>query len=99
MEASMEEKTLATRRVFEGRALTVEVLDIAMPDGRRTTREVLRHSGAVCILAELPDGRFVLVRQYRKAVERTLLECVAGCMEPGETPEEAARREKRAESG
>lgn len=99
MEASMEEKTLATRRVFEGRALSVEVLDIAMPDGRRTTREVLRHSGAVCILAELPDGRFVLVRQYRKAVERTLLECVAGCMEPGETPEEAARRETREESG
>lgn len=95
----MEEKTLATRRVFEGRALTVDVLDIAMPDGRKTTREVLRHRGAVCVLGELPDGRFVLVRQYRKAVERTLLECVAGCMEEGETPEDSARRETREESG
>lgn len=99
MDDPMKETTLSTRRVFEGRALTVEVLDIAMPDGRKTTREVLRHSGAVCILGELPDGRFVLVRQYRKAVERTLLECVAGCIEPGERPEEAACRETREESG
>ncbi len=95
----MREATLATRRIFEGRALTIDVLDIQMPDGRKTTREVLRHRGAVCILGELPDGRFVLVRQYRKAVEQTLLECVAGCMEPGETPEKAARRETREESG
>ena len=69
------------------------------PDGRKTTREILRHRGAVCILGQLPDGRFILVRQYRKAVEQTLLECVAGCMEEGETPEESARRETREESG
>ncbi len=95
----MHEKTLASRRIFEGRALTIDILDIEMPDGRKTTREVLRHRGAVCILGQLPDGRFVLVRQYRKAVEQTLLECVAGCMEPGESPEESARRETREESG
>ena len=51
------EKTLATRRAFEGRAVVVDVLDIEMPDGRRTTREVMRHRGAVCILCQLPDGR------------------------------------------
>ena len=95
----MTEKTLATRRIFEGRALTIDILDIEMPDGRKTTREILRHRGAVCILGELPDGRFIFVRQYRKAVERTLLECVAGCMEEGETPEQAACRETREESG
>lgn len=98
-EDPMHEKTLATRRIFEGRALTVDVLDIEMPDGRRTTREVLRHRGAVCVLGRLPDGRFVFVRQYRKAVERTLLECVAGCIEAGEAPEAAACRETREESG
>ncbi len=99
MHDSMAEKTLATRRIFEGRALTIDVLDIEMPDGRTSTREVLRHRGAVCILCELPDGGFVLVRQYRKAVEQTLLECVAGCIDLGETPEEAALRETREESG
>ena len=93
------EKTLAVRRAFEGRAVVVDVLDIEMPDGRKTTREVMRHRGAVCILCQLPDGRYVLVRQFRKAVERALLEVVAGCMEPGETPEESARRETQEESG
>lgn len=95
----MEEKTLNTRRIFEGRALTIDVLDIELPTGRTSTREVLRHRGAVCILAQHPDGDFVLVRQYRKAVEKTLLECVAGCMEAGEAPELAALRETREESG
>jgi ADP-ribose pyrophosphatase len=95
----MTEKTLATRRIFEGRALTIDILDIELPTGRTSTREVLRHRGAVCILAQRPDGQFVLVRQYRKAVERTLLECVAGCMEEGEAPESAALRETREESG
>lgn len=95
----MREATLGSRRIFEGRALTIDILDIRMPDGRKTTREVLRHRGAVCVLGELPDGRFVFVRQYRKAVEQTLLECVAGCMEEGETPEQSARRETREESG
>lgn len=96
---SMVEKTLAERRIFEGRALTIDILDIELPTGRKSTREVLRHRGAVCILAQRPDGAFVLVRQYRKAVERTLLECVAGCMEKGEAPESAAMRETREESG
>ncbi len=99
MDESMFEPTLATHRIFEGRALTIDVLDIAMPDGRKTTREVLRHRGAVCILCERPDGKFVFVRQYRKAVEKVLLECVAGCMDAGETPEQAAARETREESG
>lgn len=95
----MTEKTLSSERIFEGRALTIDVLQIELPDGRRSTREVLRHRGAVCILAQRPDGRFVLVRQYRKAVERTLLECVAGCLEENESPESAALRETREESG
>ncbi len=95
----MREETLATRRIFEGRALTIDILDIRMPDGRESTREVLRHRGAVCILCERAEGDFVLVRQHRKAVERTLLECVAGCMDEGETPAVAAARETREETG
>lgn len=99
MQADLTEKTLGSRRIFEGRALTIDILDIELPTGRTSIREVLRHRGAVCILAQRPDGRFVLVRQYRKAVEKTLLECVAGCMEADEPPESAALRETREESG
>ena len=99
MQDPMTEKTLATRRAFEGRAITVDILDIELPTGRQSIREVMRHRGAVCILAQRPDGKFVFVRQYRKAVEKTLLECVAGCMEAGEPPESAALRETREETG
>lgn len=95
----MEEKTLACRTVFAGRVLRIDVVDVELPGGRRSTREIVRHRGAVVVLAERPDGRFVLVRQYRLAVGETLLEAVAGGIEAGETPEAAARRELVEESG
>lgn len=95
----MTEKTLSTRTVFQGRALQIDVLDVELPGGRRSTREIVRHPGAVVVLAERPDSCFVLVRQYRKAVEEVLLEMVAGTLEPGEDPAAAARRELAEESG
>lgn len=96
---NLTEKTLEIKRVFEGRALTIDVASVELPNGRRSTREIVRHRGAAVILGQRPDGRFVLVRQYRRAVEQTLLEVVAGCLEQGEAPEEGARREMEEESG
>ena len=99
MRMNLTEKTLEVKRAFEGRALTIDVASIELPNGRRSVREIVRHRGAAVILGERPDGRFVLVRQYRKAVELALLEMVAGCLEEGEAPEAAARREMEEESG
>jgi len=95
----MFERTVASKTVFQGRALRVDVLDVELPNGRRSTREIVRHRGAVVVLLERPDGAFVLVRQYRRAIDEVLLEVVAGCLEPGEAPEVAARRETQEESG
>ena len=95
----LTEKTLGVKRVFEGRALTIDVAEIEMPNGRRSTREIVRHRGAAVILGQRPDGKFVLVRQYRRAIEETLLEVVAGCLEEGEPAEEGARRAMEEESG
>lgn len=95
----LTEKTLAMRRGFEGRALTLDIIDVELPGGRRTTREVIRHRGAAVILARRPDGTFIFVRQYRKAVERTLLEVSAGCIEPGEPVDTCAVRELAEETG
>lgn len=95
----MIERTLASRTVFKGRALQIDVLDVELPDGRRSVREIVRHCGAVVVLAERPDGAFVLVRQYRRAVDEILLEMVAGGMDAGELPEAAARRELAEETG
>ena len=95
----LTEKTLATERKYTGKIISVDVLDIELPDGRRAKREVIRHGNAVAILARRPDGRFVFVRQYRKAAEEALVEVIAGGLEPGEDPVEGARRETAEETG
>ena len=93
------EKTISMHNGFTGHAVTVDVIDIELPDGRRSVREVVRHRGAVAILARKPNGNFVFVKQYRKCIERAYLEIAAGCMEVGEAPDVAAHRELREESG
>ena len=95
----MHESTIGSRRVFEGRLLDVDVLDVELDSGRQSVREIVRHGGAAVVLAQRPDGRFVLVRQYRKPVERVLTEAVAGTLEEGEDPRDCARRELEEETG
>lgn len=93
------ERTLSSRIAFSGRLLKVEVVDVELEPGVRAIREIIRHPGAVAIVARCPDSRYVLVRQFRKAAEQALLEIVAGGLEPGEAPEDCARREIREETG
>lgn len=95
----LTEKTLSTTKIYDGRIVRLEVLDVELPDGRKARREVARHSQAVAILARRPDGKFIFVHQYRKPVDAALLEIIAGCMEQGEDPEESARREVAEETG
>ena len=64
------EKTLATTRTYTGKIVNVDVLDVELPDGRRAKREIVRRGNAVAILARRPDGKFVFVKQYRKAAEQ-----------------------------
>ena len=93
------EKTLACERKYTGRIINVDLIDIELPDGRKAKREVVRHGNAVAILARRPDGKFVFVKQYRKAAEEALIEVIAGGLEAGEDPIEGARRETAEETG
>ena len=93
------EKTLASQRMYTGRIISVDLVDIELPDGRKAKREVVRHGNAVAILARRPDGKFVFVKQYRKAAEEALIEVIAGGLEAGEEPIEGARRETAEETG
>ncbi len=93
------ESTLSTKQVYAGRAVQLEVQQVALPDGRTSQREIVRHPGAVVVLAERTDGQFVFVRQFRKAIEMDLLETVAGTLDPGEDPATCAERELREETG
>ena len=89
---------------FSGRLLRVELDRAQEPVGPHeygpvVRREVVRHPGAVAVVAMTPDRKLVLVRQYRYAARRFLLEIPAGTREPGEDPEDTARRELREETG
>ncbi len=79
--------------------MRLEIQKVALADRRIGHREIVRHPGGVAVVSELPDGRFIFIRQYRKPVEQDLLELPAGCIEKGETPEECAQREIREETG
>jgi len=95
----LTEKTLATERKYTGKIISVDLLDVELPDGRKAKREVIRHGNAVAILARRLDGMFVSVNQYRKDAEEALIEVIAGGLEPGEDPIEGAKRETAEETG
>jgi ADP-ribose pyrophosphatase len=95
----MHEKTIARKTVFEGRLVRVETLDVELENGQRAYRELVRHPGAVCVLVRAPDGRLALVRQFRVGAQKQMLEVVAGLLDAGENPDDAARREVREETG
>lgn len=95
----MSETTLESQWGFKGRLINVEVLTVELADGLRARREIVRHRGAVVVLARRPDGCFLLVRQFRKAVERNLLEVVAGTRDGQEDWSDCAARELAEETG
>ena len=89
---------MSSRRAFSGRLLALRVDEVELESGRRATREVIEHPGAVAILAW--DGeRLAAVRQWRQAAAAELLELPAGTLEPGESPLITAQRELAEECG
>ena len=95
----MNEKTIGAKTIYDGRVLRLEVLDVELESGLRTSREVVRHSGAAVVLAQLPDGNFLFVRQFRKPLDMDVLEAIAGLVEKGEDADACAAREVEEETG
>jgi ADP-ribose pyrophosphatase len=94
----MEERTLGSEHPWRGRRIAVRIDRVERADGHATTREIVEHPGAVAILAW--DGeRLAMVRQWRHAAGRELLEIPAGTLEPDEEPAATARRELAEEVG
>ncbi len=93
------EIAIGSRDGYAGNFLRVRVDDVRLPSGRTSTREVVEHPGAVAILAVTSDDHLLLVRQFRYAVGRAVLELPAGTREPDEPPAETARRELIEETG
>lgn len=93
------EKTLSSRLLHEGKNFDFLVDEVELPNGHVTQRDIVRHPGAVAIVPLLGDGRVALIRQYRYAAGKNLLEIPAGTLEQGEPPLECAARELREETG
>jgi ADP-ribose pyrophosphatase len=93
------EKRLSSDRIFEGQILNLRVDRVRMPDGRESTREIIEHSAAVAIVPVDAEDNVLLVRQYRYALGKELLEVPAGGVDGDEDPEEAVRREMQEETG
>ncbi len=97
---ALVEKTVKEERVFDGKVVKVHLLDVTLPNGRPAVREVVRHRGASAVVPVDADSMVTLVRQYRAAVGRVLLEIPAGKLDfEGEDRLAAARRELREETG
>ncbi len=93
------ETVIKRETIYEGRIVNLYVETVQLPDGHTTQREIIRHGGAVAMVPLHEDGRVTLVRQYRLAAGRELLEVPAGTLEPGEDPLACAARELQEEAG
>src|SRR5438132_7557355 len=87
------------REIYAGRIVTLRLKYLARPDGRRLLREIIEHAPGAAVVAVQEDGQVLLVRQHRPAVDAQILELPAGLIDPGETPEQCARRELAEETG
>lgn len=98
-DAGLAEYPLTEDVAWTGRIFNVNRLQVELPDGRRALRDVVRHPGAVAIVALTEEGRICLVRQYRTALGRVTVEIPAGKLSAGEDPLECANRELLEETG
>ena len=99
IDPSLAEKTLSKKMGFDGELLKLEVEVVELPNGKTATREIIRHPGAVAIVCLNEENKIVLVRQFRKPLDKTLLEIPAGKLEYSEDHLECAKRELLEETG
>ncbi len=94
-----EEKTIQTEEIYNGKVVKLRVDEVSLPNGKTSKRELLSHQGAAAVIPVTKDNKIVFVRQYRKAIEKMLIEIPAGIIDKGEQPERTAVRELEEETG
>lgn len=97
--ARAKSKVLRSKIIYKGPIFGIRRDEVLEPTGVRTVREVITHPGSVVVLPVLPDGRIVLIRQWRHATRLFMWELVAGRIDAGENVREAAARELIEETG
>ena len=95
----LDETTISSEQGFNGGLLKLWVDKVKLPNGDTSTREYIKHQGAVAILPVLEDGSIIFVKQYRYAVSSVIYEIPAGKLEKGEEHLPSAQRELSEETG
>lgn len=94
-----EEKTMKSEKLYEGKIINLRIDTVELPDKKYSKREIVEHPGGVAIVGITDENEILLVKQYRKAVDRVLLELPAGKIEVNEEPKETAFKELKEETG
>ncbi len=92
-------KVLSSKVVFHGDIFDVRKEKVREPQGVIAERDVVTHPGSVVVMPVFPDGRILMIRQYRHSAKQYLWELVAGRKDPGETFLHGAHRELKEETG
>lgn len=95
----LEEKTVDSKEVYKGRIFYVTSDTALLENGKEADRDVVHHSGGVCVIPVTDDNEVLMVKQYRYPHHRVLLEVPAGKLEPGENHYDAGKRELLEETG
>lgn len=96
---TFEEKTLSSEMIYEGAILNLRRDKVEVINGRTSHREIVEHNGGVAMIAIKEDGKVIMVRQFRKPIEKVIMEIPAGKIEKGEEPYNTAVRELKEETG
>ena len=96
---NLEEKPIKSKMVFQGQLLEIYRDKVLLPNGEACIREWVDHPGAVCCIPILPSGKIALIKQYRYAVKKEMIELPAGKLDNKEIPEACALRELEEEIG
>ena len=97
--SKLKETKLKSTIVYQGSLLDVRKDEVTLPNGNISTREWIKHPGAVCMIPILPNGNIGLIRQYRYPVQKEMIELPAGKLDINEKPEICAKRELQEEIG
>jgi ADP-ribose pyrophosphatase len=98
MDEAMRETIVETEQIFDGHLIKLDRHKVQLPNEKHSIREIVRHPGAVAIVALDDDNNVLLVRQFRLAANKVMLEIPAGTLEPDEEPEQCAIRELQEEA-
>ncbi|MGM0805312.1 MAG: NUDIX hydrolase [Bacillota bacterium] len=96
---NLYEKTISKEQIYSGKVIDLYIEEVELPNKKIGKREVVKHPGAVAVLAVTDEGKMLMVEQFRKPLEKTIIEIPAGKLEKGEDPLECAKRELLEETG